>query len=149
MDKIFRFLTTGLIVVVLVACSSTDDQENQMPADSSLTHQKDSMRTNIEQEVPVPNWFENVPQKDGFIYAVGTARSIRGEIAQRKATMQARIQLAEKYSALQNPAHTESGGASANELNVQLPIHEVKEIEKYKSDKFWQVYVLLEMQTAK
>jgi len=94
-----------------------------------------------------PDWFKTIPVEDGVLYAIGTAKSRRLNLASDKAVTKAQISLAEQVK-----LKTESAGGADTEdvtesdLDIVLKKSLIKNQTQIKEGKLWRVYVLLEME---
>jgi len=94
-----------------------------------------------------PDWFKTIPVEDGVLYAIGTAKSRRLNLASDKAVTKAQISLAEQVK-----LKTESAGGADTEdvtesdLDIVLKKGLIKNQTPIKEGKLWRVYVLLEME---
>jgi len=94
-----------------------------------------------------PDWFKTIPVEKGILYAIGTAKSRRLNLASDKAVTKAQISLAEQVK-----LKTESAGGADTEdvtesdLDIVLKKSLIKNQTQIKEGKLWRVYVLLEME---
>ena len=100
-----------------------------------------------------PAWFKSIPTNKGLVYAVGTAKSRRGNIASDKAILNAQVKLAEKLKEMGLGSNTKMGetplGAdsdpSNNNLSITMQNVMIKNKKQIKSGDLWYSFVLLEM----
>ncbi len=122
-----NMLKLALVLFILTTACKQKQSEKQ-------TNNPDTLATNVvdkkNEGQNVPEWFRRVPQREGFVYAVGQASSKRPELARKKALLKAQTALAEK--------------AGSVEKGVELKsVHVIKE-HQVKQGARWQCYVLME-----
>ncbi|APF18517.1 LPP20 family lipoprotein [Caldithrix abyssi] len=129
MRRVFLLiLAAGLI---LFACKNEKDKQGN---ESTVeTADSDSLALQVKN---APQWALSVPQKEGYLYAVGKGSSLRPELARKKAMLEARVKLAEKLS------------GRGDSLNVFLRRSRVKEETQIKDGGRWRSFVLLEVPLA-
>ena len=94
-----------------------------------------------------PDWFKNIPNQDGFIYGIGTAKSRRLNLASDKAVTKAQISLAEQVKKkTESTIGADSDEISESDLNVVLTKSVIKNQTQIKEGKLWRSYVLIEME---
>lgn len=103
----------------------------------------------------IPNWFSNPPTSSKKFYGTGEGRAAYLDVAEKKAMLNANLQLAEqvdkpKVKEIKNKTKTVTG--QDNETTIQRTIVEaklkgVKVINKYVTQKgdMYIVYILVEM----
>ena len=147
-----------LVFLILVACEKTS-RNDLSKSDSSIV--ADSARTDsvllIENAENAPSWYLAIPEKEGFIYAIGMAKSRRANIASDKALLNAQVSLAEKLKRqdlnLVNGEGENAIGADSDPDNDNLSIIMkdvmVKNKKQLKVGDIWYSYVLLELKQEK
>ena len=147
-----------LVFLILVACEKTS-RNDLSKSDSSIV--ADSARTDsvllIENAENAPSWYLAIPEKEGFIYAIGMAKSRRANIASDKALLNAQVSLAEKLKRQGLNIVNEEGenaiGADSDPDNDNLSIAMkdvmVKNKKQLKVGDIWYSYVLLELKQEK
>lgn len=96
-----------------------------------------------------PDWYYMVPVRDGFLMASASARSIREDIALKKARFKAQAALAEKWQKMQLKMHPDSawpGGKNETFVGVEMGKTIVKKQQNVREGKSWRAYVLVEME---
>ena len=152
-------LFSGILVfLILVACEKTS-RHDLNKSDSSIV--ADSARTDsvllIENAENAPSWYLAIPEKEGFIYAIGMAKSRRANIASDKALLNAQVSLAEKLKRqglnIVNGEGENAIGADSDPDNDNLSIIMkdvmVKNKKQLKVSDIWYSYVLLELKQEK
>lgn len=147
-----------LVFLILVACEKTS-RNDLSKSDSSIV--ADSARTDsvllIENAENAPSWYLAIPEKEGFIYAIGMAKSRRANIASDKALLNAQVSLAEKLKRqglnIVNGEGENAIGADSDPDNDNLSIIMkdvmVKNKKQLKVGDIWYSYVLLELKQEK
>ena len=147
-----------LVFLILVACEKTS-RNDLSKSDSSIV--ADSARTDsvllIENAENAPSWYLAIPEKEGFIYAIGMAKSRRANIASDKALLNAQVSLAEKLKRqglnIVNGEGENAIGADSDPDNDNLSIIMkdvmVKNKKQLKVSDIWYSYVLLELKQEK
>ena len=147
-----------LVFLLLVACEKTS-RNDLSKSDSSIV--ADSARTDsvllIENVEYAPSWYLAIPEKEGFIYAIGMAKSRRANIASDKALLNAQVSLAEKLKRqglnIVNGEGENAIGADSDPDNDNLSIIMkdvmVKNKKQLKVGDIWYSYVLLELKQEK
>ncbi|MEJ2542548.1 MAG: two-component regulator propeller domain-containing protein, partial [Calditrichaceae bacterium] len=91
-----------LILIILFSCEKSDRKDL---SNIDTTVVSDSINSDnvlsIEIREKAPAWFKSLPVKEGYIYAVGTAKSRRASIASDKALLNAQVSLAEELKQLE------------------------------------------------
>ena len=147
-----------LVFLILVACEKTS-RNDLSKSDSSIV--ADSARTDsvllIENAENAPSWYLAIPEKEGFIYAIGMAKSRRANIASDKALLNAQASMAEKLKRqglnIVNGEGENAIGADSDPDNDNLSIIMkdvmVKNKKQLKVGDIWYSYVLLELKQEK
>jgi len=150
MNKIYIYFWLPLSLMFL-ACGTK--QETSAGRADSLT--VDSSRIDSSGVVKfekysgnVPAWFRRQPQKEGALYARGTAVSANRTVAEEKALFKAQKELAALLKE-QRP----SGGAGAKaardetvaDNTVDLSGYRILKQQKFREGSKWRVYLLLEL----
>lgn len=149
-----KILFICLIVLLIFACEKTEQSDRNIP---DTTGVMDSLITDssfwAEEWEQAPSWFKSLPEKEGYIYATGTAKSRRANIASDKALLNAQVNIAEKLKEMgfgSNTMHGEQSiGAdsdpSNNNLSITMQGVMIKNKKQIKSGNLWYSYVLLEL----
>lgn len=150
MKVLFIILST----IFLFSCQKTERSNRIIPDTSGVM---DSLKIDstfsIEELEQAPSWFKSLPEKEGYIYATGTAKSRRANIASNKALLNAQVSLAEKLKELginSNTIHGEQSiGADSDPSNDNLSTTMqdvmIKNKKQIKYGNLWYSFVLLEL----
>ncbi len=149
----FRLILAVLVFTLFYSCKQDKDQTNeQADSLSTVVDTTDSIKVKDQagKMDTAPEWYANLPVKEGYLYAAGSARSRKLTIARDKAQMRAQTQLAKKYQALigENEESQNTGGAQSAEdedINIMLKKTIVKKQQQTPEGNYWRFYVLLEM----
>ena len=139
-----------LILFILAACDQKEHPQKEARQVDSLVAGADSMQTIRDENAP--EWFGQLPVKEGFLYAAAEGRSMRANLAQSKALLKARAQLAEelKKRSVREAHETTPAGADSESVApagqvVSLGKTVVKQKKQIKVGRKWHVYILMEM----
>ena len=147
-----------LFALLVLGCKRTDKNDKTNPDSTAI---RDSLQTGLKLPDEVleeaPEWFESLPEKDSYIYAVGVAKSRSGSIASNKALLKAQLSLAEKLKEIKPASnmedHEQPLGADSDPSNDNLAITMqdviVKNKKQIKWGDLWYSFVLLEVKTDK
>jgi len=102
-----RIITAVLLAVIILSCEKKEKQQDMPAPTDSMKTAVDSLKAEYNEKAP--EWFNHIPEVQGYIYAVAEGISIRANIAEQKALLKARAKLAEKAE----EAAQESDGASS------------------------------------
>jgi len=150
----YRFILLAFLFL-LFSCEKKNTKKNTAP-DSLTVIQKDStLQTEKEvQEVPqnAPEWYTDIPEKEGYLYVTANARSKRADIAEDKAEHLARVLMARKIENLERESQKTNSGAQAEkktDIETQnLSYSIVVKKKRIKEGGYWRAFVLLEMKTT-
>ncbi|MDZ7724022.1 MAG: hypothetical protein U5R06_14735 [candidate division KSB1 bacterium] len=129
--KPIRGLLLGALLIGLTGCSGKDTEPpaSGAPASEALIDSA-VFRTAADS---LPDWANHVQRKSGYLYMIGTGRSSSPEIAQKKAVLNARVQLAEQ----QFP------GFPPDSLHKEV-LGVIRAVHREQCNDVWDVKVLLE-----
>jgi len=143
-------LSVLTLLFVLNSCKNKQPRQQQAPTADSTKAQKNSALSDPIEGTPA--WFEQLPQKKGYLYALGQAHSLRPNLARDKAVLQARVRLARKVRELDERPNRPPADGGAKETvpheearQTVLEKSMIKRQKQIKKGKQWQVFVLLEM----
>lgn len=156
--NIMKFCVVLFLCFLFVSCTKKEKNDvsksdSMMVVDSTMA-EHDLEMVILEQ---APGWYKSMPEKEGYIYTVGTAKSRRGSIATNKAVMKARIKMADKLKEMEYDINSDLDkipqGADMNpsddNLSMALQNVIIKEKKQIKTGDYWHTFVLLEMQLKK
>ena len=154
----FKLLLNSLIIllIILFTACGTKKEDQQSKADSPATDSTlaDSSQVTETETLPAatPAWFRRLPQKEGVLYARGTAVSSNRTIAEEKALFKAQKELAALVEKRQN--ETSPGAKTAGDdediiSEVRLNNFRVIKQQKVQEGNKWRAYVLLELNYEK
>ena len=139
----------GLVFFLAAACGKKEQQKLPEQADS-LAVAADSAKSVFNENAP--EWFNQPPARDGFIYAAAEGRSQRANIAESKALLRARAKLADQLEEhrLSETEKTSAAGADEEHGNTEthhvvLQKSRIKYKKQLKTGKQWHVFVLMEL----
>ncbi len=153
-----KILFVIFIVILLISCEKTKRSERNS---TDTTNVIDSLKADTSMLIEViehaPSWFKSIPKEEGYIYAAGTAKSRRANIASDKALLNAQVSMAEKLKKLRLGSDTIHGeeviGADSDPSNENLSITMqdvmIKNKKQIKSGDLWYSYILLELKQDK
>jgi len=142
-----------LIILALVACENKNEVKIEAD-DSSAVLQQDSIQTVIDKKPALanaPDWYNDLPEREEYIYVSASARSRNASIAEEKADHIARVLMAEKIKILEKDISSSNshGGALSEDTPNSQPqaLHNsiIRKRKRVKEGKYWRVFVLLEM----
>lgn len=148
----YRYFLLGFILLVF-SCEKKEVKPHES-ADSLNTVTKDStlQRQKAAEEIPqnAPQWYMDIPEREGYIYTVANARSKRADIAEDKAEHMARVLMAEKVAELKKEAQNSGGAQSekAQEETQSLNRSIIIKKKRIKEGNYWHAFVLLEMKST-
>lgn len=86
-----KILLLAIITLVTFGCASNSDKEN--------AKQEQANKNQLQEVDPnAPDWYNNPPTSDTLVFGVGVGTSRDMSIAERKAIMQANLNLAEQIT---------------------------------------------------
>jgi hypothetical protein len=144
-----------LILIILFSCEKSDRKDL---SNIDTTVVSDSINSDnvlsIEIREKAPAWFKSLPVKEGYIYAVGTAKSRRASIASDKALLNAQVSLAEELKQLEQGSgmeETQGADSDPDNENLSIKMQDVltKNKKQIKSGNLWYCFVLLELKLDK
>lgn len=153
-----KILFIILSAILLFTCEKTEQSYRITPDTSGIV---DSLKIDssfsVEELEQAPSWFKSLPEKEGYIYATGTAKSRRANIASNKALLNAQVSLAEKLKEMglgSNIIHGEQSIGADSDLsndNLSITMQDVmiKNKKQIKSGNLWYSFVLLELKQDK
>jgi hypothetical protein len=150
----YRFILLAFLFL-LFSCEKKNTKENTAPDSLSVIQKDSTVQTEKEvQEVPqnAPEWYTDIPEKEGYLYVTANARSKRADIAEDKAEHLARVLMARKIENLERESQkTNSGAQAEKETDVEtqnLSYSIVVKKKRIKEGDYWRAFVLLEMKTT-
>ena len=153
-----RLVFIFCFLIIVASCEKNDGNSRNTIDTTDIS---DSVMTDnalsVENLELAPSWFKSIPEKNGYIYAAGTATSRRVNIASDKALLNAQVRLAEKLKELGLNSGMEENeeaiGADSDpgndNLSVTLQDVMTKNRKQIKAGNLWYSYVLLELKLDK
>ena len=140
------------ILFVLVACTKKEEADHRSSAADSAARDTTSVQAPVDQGIEIPVWLENLPHRNGYLYASGWGKSLRANISKDKALLIAQNQLARRLqtaslASTDSVDQAGSAGAQAQEngTNIALSAWKIVKQKQVKKGKYWYTFVLLEL----
>ena len=151
----YRYILIVMALLFLIfSCEKKNTQEN-ISQDTLKVIQEDSTvhaeKTEKEILKNAPEWYADIPEREGYLYVTANARSKRADIAEDKAEHLARVLMAGKIENLEKESQETNGGAQAEQetdtetQNLSYSI--IVKKKRIKEGDYWRAFVLLEMKT--
>ena len=149
----YRFIL--LIALLFFFSCDKKSAKEELKTDSLTVIQKDSSLQAGEtlEETPenAPEWYTDIPKRDGYLYITASARSKRASIAQDKAEHIAHVLMAEKIEKLKSASSAANGGTNSEDeitFNKNLQHSIIIKSKRVKEGGYWRAFVLLKMKTT-
>jgi hypothetical protein len=141
----FRFVLFITVLTAVFSCDTKVEKELKT-GDSSKSIVGDSIHTFsvMSKEIPknVPEWYDDFPEADGYLYISANARSKSASMAEDKAIHLARVAMA------QMTVEDSIGGNGEQIIQQNLQHSIVVKKSRIKVNNYWRVFVLLRMKKA-
>lgn len=133
-----RSLFVVLLLITLLSCRHTGEKAHDgSDAGDGVAQTEQNLGQNTRVlDLSAPAWYNHPPTSDSLFYGVGVGESLDWSTAERKAIMEAQVQLAEQINDPKTVGNTTTTEATLYDVTV------VQKIGKNKGDKH-QIYVML------
>ncbi|MBN2423641.1 MAG: hypothetical protein JXR46_07025 [Calditrichaceae bacterium] len=136
--RIYSLLLLVPFLYITFSCDDNSEQKKEPVEDSLKTNVKIDSSSTLSVELEgAPEWYNQITAEEDLLIARGYGRSVRADIAEEKALMDAQRKMALMLTdSLNNQA-----------LNQQIAPFKIRQKERIQRDEQWHVYVLLEKET--